>query len=82
LLIEPDRRTNPEGKPFAHTNTGSEEIALHHQNLHDANRNGAELRCGVDLGFYGALPCKMAVESFREREYLSWDRRREKVVKA
>jgi predicted dehydrogenase len=82
FLIEPDRRTNPDAKPLTHTKTGSEDIALHHQNLHDAIRNGAELRCGVDLGFYGALPCQMAVESFREREYLSWYRRREKVVKA
>ena len=82
FLIEPERRTNPDGTPFTHTKTGAEDIALHHQNLHDAIRNGAPLRCDVNLGFYGALPCQMAVESFRKREYLSWDRRREKVVKA
>ena len=62
--------------------TGGESIALHHHNLHDAIRNGAPLKCDIDLGFNSSLACLIAVESFRTRKYLAWDPVDERVVEA
>jgi predicted dehydrogenase len=80
--IIPERLFADEVKPATHTKTGDEDMELHHHNLHNAIRQGAELKCDVDMGFYASMACQMAVESFRTRKYLSWDAKAEKVVEA
>ena len=82
FVIEPEKEFAEEKKRIVHTKGGKEDITLHHRNLQAAIRTNEPLKCDVDLGFYGALPCQMAVESFRRKEYLAWDARRQKVVKA
>jgi hypothetical protein len=57
-------------------------MALHHHNLHNAIRHGADLKCDADFGFYASMACQMAVESFRRRKYLAWDATAEKVIEA
>jgi hypothetical protein len=34
------------------------------------------------LGYYGVVACDMAVDSFRRRKYLRWDKAKERVVGA
>jgi len=80
--ITPEKLFEDEVGPVTHQKTGAENVALHHHNLHNAIRHGAELNCPPELGFYGALPCQMAVESFRSRKYLSWDAESETVTEA
>ena len=57
-------------------------MRLHHHNLHEAIRKDVALKCDVELGFHGTMACLMAVESYRRREYLAWDERKQKVVRA
>ena len=54
----------------------------HFQNLADAIRNGAPIKCDVMLGYYGVAAVRLAVESYRKRRYMAWDARREKGVEA
>ena len=82
FVIEPEKEFAEEKKRIVHTKSGKEDISLHHRNLQAAIRTNEPLKCDVDLGFYGALPCQMAVEAYRRNEYLTWDARRQKVVKA
>ena len=58
---------------FTHKKTGAEDVTLHHRNLLSAIRTGEDLKCDVNLGFYGVVACMMGVESFRQRKYLQWD---------
>ena len=62
--------------------TGAEDITLHHRNLLNAIRKGEPLKCDHNLAFYGVVACMMGVRSFRERTYLQWDAKNEKVMKA
>ncbi len=72
-----------EGKAeIVHKKTGGEDITLHHRNLHNAIRNGEALKCDVMLGYYGVVAVRLAVESYRKRNYMAWDARREKAVEA
>ncbi len=80
--ITPESMFRDETKPATHSKAGGEDMALHHHNLHNAIRFGEELKCDVDLGFWGAMACQMAVESYRKRKYLSWDAKNERVVEA
>lgn len=80
--IVPEAAFADKAKRISHTRTGQESIALHHHNLHDAIRNGAELNCDVDLGFNSSMACLLAVESYRTRKYLAWDEKTESVVEA
>lgn len=80
--ITPEKLFADQVKPASHAKGGAESVALHHHNLHNAIRHGADLKCDVDMGFYGALGCHMAVESYRTRKYLAWDEKTEKVVEA
>jgi len=59
-----------------HEKTGGEDIFLHHQNLHDAIRDQAPLRCDADLGLYGVAAVSGAVDSWFEKKMLTWDARR------
>ncbi|MFN0119017.1 MAG: Gfo/Idh/MocA family protein [Blastocatellia bacterium] len=84
FVIRPQERLNREGnlKEVTHVKTGGEDILLHHRNLQDAIRNGAALKCDVMTGYYGIVAVRMAVESYRKRQYLAWDPRRERVIEA
>ena len=57
-------------------------MALHHRNLQNASRKNEPLNCDVMLGYYGVVPCLMAVESYRRKKYMAWDARRERPVPA
>ncbi len=80
--ITPESVFTDKAKPASHVKAGGEDMVLHHHNLHNAIRHGEDLKCDVDLGFWGAMACQMAVESFRKRQYLSWDAKNERVVAA
>ncbi len=61
---------------------GAEDVTLHHRNLQAAIRKEEKLRCDADLGYYGVVVTMMGVESYRKRQYLKWDRARQKAVVA
>ena len=82
FAITPEEEFSNQTSSLSYRRTGSESIALHHHNLHDAIRNGAPLKCDIDLGFNSSLACLIAVESFRTRKYLAWDPVAERVVEA
>ena len=67
---------------LVHKKTGAEDITLHHRNLQNAIRKGESLNCDAKLGYYGMAACKMGVLSFRKRQYLKWDEKKQKPVKA
>ncbi len=80
FTIRPQRQFSEGKQEIVHQKTGGEDITLHHRNLQDAIRNGAALKCDVDLGYYGVVAVGLAVESFRKSRYMKWDPRREKGV--
>ena len=82
FAITPEEEFSNQTSSLSYRRTGGESIALHHHNLHDAIRNGAPLKCDIDLGFNSSLACLIAVESFRTRKYLAWDPVDERVVEA
>mgnify|MGYP003336322180 CR=1 FL=1 len=55
-------------------------VAATHRNLQNAIRNGAALKCDVNLGFYGVVAVRMAIESYRKSRFIHWDAKREKAV--
>ncbi len=71
-----------EAMPMDYKKTGSEDVKLHHRNLHEAIRGGAGLRCDAMLGYYGVVVTMMGVESFRRQKYLKWNQSKERVEKA
>ena len=57
----------------SHQKTGGEDIALHHQNLHAAIRDGAALHCPPELGLYGVVAITGANESWFQQKMLTWN---------
>jgi len=82
FFIEPEKEFADKRSRIEHKKTGAEDLTLHHRNLINAIRLNEPLKCDARLGFYGMLACRMAVDSYRKKQYLAWDPRREKVVKA
>jgi predicted dehydrogenase len=85
FTITPQQVAKEEGAGAAavsYKKTGAEDVKLHHRNLHDAIRNGAPLRCDSELGYQGVVVTMMGVESFRRRQYLKWNRAKERVEEA
>jgi len=80
FLIRPQKLFAEGRQEIVHQKTGGENVALHHRNLHNAIRQNEPLRCDAMLGYYGVVACLMAVQSFRQKKYLAWDARRERVV--
>mgnify|MGYP001320418816 FL=1 len=80
--ITPQRQYAKDVQPKEFTKKGAESTELHHRNLHNAIRFGEALKCDAELGYHGVVVCSMAVDSFRKRQYLKWDRVRERVVRA
>ena len=52
----------------------------HMQNVMDCIRSGKEPSCPVELGFRVAIPCRMAVESYRQGRIMRWDPVKEEIV--
>jgi len=82
FTIRPQRLFEKEVQQVTHVKTGAEDLTLHHRNLQAAIRTNAALKCDSMLGYYGVVAASMGVDSYRKRQYVAWDRRREKVVKA
>jgi hypothetical protein len=57
-------------------------LDLHHRNLQAAIRDNVPLKCDCMLGYYGVVAALMGTESYRKREYMAWDARRERIVRA
>jgi predicted dehydrogenase len=81
FVVEPEAMFKDDVEPYEHKKSGGEDMALHHHNLHNAIRNGEALKCDAEMGFNVSMACQMAVESFRSKKSLGWDRRRQRVVK-
>ena len=79
--IKPQNLFKDEVKEITHKKTGAEDIALHHKNLQAAIRKGDTLKCPCTLGFYGVVASQMGVESYKKHKYMSWDARRERMVR-
>lgn len=82
FTITPQRGFENEVKEVVHEKTGGERVDLHHRNLQAAIRSNEPLKCDCMLGYYGVVACDMGVQSFRKKEYVAWDRSKERVVKA
>jgi predicted dehydrogenase len=82
FTITPQQLYAGEVKPVTHKKSGAEDIVLHHRNLHNAIRKGEPLNCDVMLGYYGVVASEMGVQSFRRRQYMAWDRGKERLIKA
>lgn len=76
----------PEGKPNApvdtHKRGGGEDVGLHHKNLQAAIREGAALKCDVQLGYAGVIATVMANDSLRKGKAVVWDAAAERAVLA
>lgn len=80
--IRAERGFADEVKEIVHVKRGAEAVDLHHRNLMGAIRQNEALRCDCLLGYYGVVACLLGNESYRRRQYLAWDSRRERFVKA
>ena len=80
FTITPQRQFAKEVQEYKHVKTGAESVELHHRNLQNAIRNNEPLKCDAMLGYYGVVVCAMAVDSYRRRKYLRWDKTRERSV--
>ena len=45
-------------------------------------RLGEALKCPVELGYYGVVASQVGVQSLRQQKYMTWDRTKERIVKA
>jgi hypothetical protein len=72
--IKPQKLYEKDLQPITYKKHGAEDVTLHHRNLQEAIRRNQPLNCDCMLGTYGVVVCEMAVESFRKRKYLKWDR--------
>jgi predicted dehydrogenase len=82
FTITPQRLFAKDAKEITFAKTGAESTELHHRNLHNAIRTGEALKCDAMLGYYGVVACQMGVLSFRKRQYIAWDKTRERAVEA
>ncbi len=80
--VKAQRQFKDEVKEIVHKKTGGERVDLHHRNLMNAIRHGEALKCDCRLGYYGVAACELGTQSYRRRQYLAWDPRRERIVKA
>ena len=81
FFVKPEAIHEAEVQPQAHKKSGREDIGLHHHNLHNAIRLGEPLKCDVEFAFNVSMACQLAVESFRRKKSLGWDKRRQRVIK-
>ena len=82
FTIKPQEEYEKDMQPVTYEKKGAESLTLHHRNLQAAIRENQPLNCDSTLGLYGVAICDMAVESFRKRQYLKWDREKGTAVRA
>jgi len=82
FTIKPQGLFAKGAKEIAYEKHGAEEVTPHHRNLQAAIRRNEALKCDTTLGYYGVVACAMGVESFRKRQYLKWDKAKERIVRA
>jgi predicted dehydrogenase len=82
FTIKPQQEFAKDVQPVTYEKKGAESLTLHHRNLQAAIRTNQPLNCDATLGLYGVVICDMAVESFRKRQYLKWDRAKGMAVSA
>ncbi len=82
FTVHPQKLFAKDVKPFTYKKTGAEDIALHHKNLQSAIRKNTPLNCDCQLGYAAVVACCMAVDSYRQRKYMKWDKAKERIVKA
>jgi predicted dehydrogenase len=82
FVITPQRPFAKDMQEIVHKKSGREDTVLHHKNLHDAIRLGEALKTPVELGYYGVVASQLGVQSLRKQQYMTWDRGKERIVKA
>ena len=82
FTIKPQREFEKDMQPITYEKKGAEDLTLHHRNLQAAIRDNQPLNCDSALGLYGVVICDMAVESFRKRQYLKWDKAEGMAIRA
>ena len=82
FTITPQKAFAKDVQPITHQKTGAESLTLHHRNLQGAIRNNEPLKCDCMLGYYGVVACEMAVQSYRKRKYMAWDKAKERIIRA
>ncbi len=82
FTIKPQKAYVNDVKPFTYEKKGAESVVLHHRNLQAAIRSNEPLNCDCMLGLYGVVVCAMAVESLRTRQYLKWDKLKNRAIRA
>ena len=82
FVIKPQGPFANDMQEIVHTKSGKEDTVLHHKNLHNAIRLGEALKTPVELGYYGVVASQVGVQSLRKRQYMTWDRTKERIVKA
>ena len=74
----PEKVNRPDGKEMA--GATPTDTRAHMQNFMDCIRSGKEPNCPVELGFRVSIPCRMAVESYRQDRIVRWDADKEAIV--
>ena len=80
--IRPQKVYEKDVKPIVYKKKGAEDIGLHHRNLMNAIRKDEPLNCDVNIGYYGVVASEMGVQSYRKQQYMRWDNKRQRLVKA
>ena len=82
FVIKPQGPFAKDMEEIVHKKSGKEDTVLHHKNLHNAIRLGEALKTPVELGYYGVVASQVGVQSLRKQQYMTWDRTKERIVKA
>ena len=82
FVIKPQGPFAKDMQEIVHKKSGKEDTVLHHLNLHNAIRLGEALKTPVELGYYGVVASQVGVQSLRKQQYMTWDRAKERIVKA
>ena len=80
--ITPQAMFKEGAKTVEYQRQGAESIDLHHQNLHDAIRTGAAIKCDAELGYKAVVAVQLGSLSYRRHKYMAWDKAKEKIVNA
>jgi len=82
FTIKPQGLYKDEVKEVEYAKTGGEQLDLHHRNLQNAIRTNEALRCDAELGYKGVVAAEMGTQSYRKRQYMAWDKVKERIVRA
>ena len=82
FVIKPQGPFAKDMQEIVHKKSGKEDTVLHHMNLHNAIRLGEPLKTPVELGYYGVVASQVGVQSLRKQQYMTWDRTKQRIVKA